>query len=251
MFHSIHTDNPSKLYFDQLLEAIQRIVKDALIEAANSRQGPEGYKPDAECLNEVECRSRDGFIASSANRGGLIYQNFCTLSDYWGGGYVPRHAKAAQYIKNQINSSLKQAQEACYDEFEPLCLDLGIVPDDIHPIILDEYLKTSEALTPDQKSQLNSLIQSISDLETESLSDEQSTVMHEFRFMFHGKSKGIYSASVSAAINVEAPYHRSHISWMPNAFCEGAKEVTITWKTPNGLKRSLAKALKEVSEAIF
>lgn len=69
--------------------------------------------------------------------------------------------------------------------------------------------------------------------------------------MYHGQEAGIHKASVSVAINTEGPYHRSHIPWSPDTFCEGTKEIEISWKTESGLKKKLVKALKQAKEEVL
>ena len=61
-------------YFENLNETAKEIVKEAILKAAQDRNGPEGYKSDEECLEDVECHARDGFMPFSHNRGGLTYQ---------------------------------------------------------------------------------------------------------------------------------------------------------------------------------
>jgi hypothetical protein len=102
-------------------------------------------------------------------------------------------------------------------------------------LVLDERPESAEA----------------SDEHLDALGSDDSSIMHEIRFMYHGCENGVHRASVSCAVNTEGPYHRSHISWAPNVFCEGAKEVEITWKTDGGLARKLKRALAETSKAVF
>ena len=226
----------NETYFEELPQAVQDLVRELIIEAAEDRNGPDGWKPNDECIENVECHSRDGFIPFSHNKGGLEYNNFTQLSDYWGGGYSVAHAKAQAEIERQIEYSLQCAHET----FETNnAEELKGIPADkrnYHDLYELGHGKLAEKL---------------SNTEHENLCGDESSIMHSFRFLYHGCEDGIHSASVSAAVNTEGPYHRSHISWAPNVFCEGAKEVEITWRTESGLKRKLKKALADVSKAIF
>ena len=245
----VNTENG---YFDSLTASTQEIVKDAILKAAQGRNGPEGYKTDDECLEDVECRSRDGFMPFSHNRGGLLYRNFTDLMEYWGGGHIVAHAKADCEIQRQIDYSLNSIKADIYQDNESLCLELNINEDDCNYNSLSEFEHKSELLTQEQRDKIKKMMSDIQDMESERLSGNEASVMHEFRFMYHGvNDKGIHEASVSAAINTESPYHRSSISWAPNVFCEGAKEVEIKWRTNAELKRKLDKAFKQVSKAIF
>lgn len=86
----------------------------------------------------------------------------------------------------------------------------------------------------------------------EVLSDESNSILFEIQVMYGGfDEKGIHTLWVSAAVNVEGPYHRRSISWMPGLKCEYAKEVEITFKTKKQAKLKLISALKKVCKEIF
>lgn len=146
--------------------------------------------------------------------------------------------KANVELSRLIDSSLDAVQEQFLNDHEAEFKTLGLTPNDAGYSALYE-------------AGHKVLAEKFSEAEFEALSDENSTVMHEFRFMYHGRENGLHSASVSAAVNLEAPYHRSSISWARDVFCEGGKEVEITWRNQAELKRKLAKALKQVSKAVF
>lgn len=224
-------------YFDELPKETQDIIRELLIEMAENRDGPEGWKPSEDCIDDIECRSRSGFIPFSHNKGGLTYRNFATLSDYHFGGYGCAHEKANKELERLAEYSIDCAMESFKEQYK----------DELQGI--DDNLINYNDLYDMGKG---NLAERLSELETESLTDENSTVMHEFRFMYHGvDDEGNHSASVSAAINLEAPYHRSHISWAPEVFCEGGKELEITWKTNKQLTKRLKDALMEVSKEVF
>lgn len=228
-------------YFDSLPQSTQDLIREAILDAAQNRRGPEGWKSDDECLEDIECRRRDGFIPFSHNRGGLVYQNFSDLMAYWGGGYSVAHSGADAQIQRQIESSLNYAKESILEKHGEALKAKGITPDNLN----------YHSLYDTEDEDLQRIAEYLSKAEHDNLSGDDSSIMHEFRVMYHGLEDGEHRASVSAAVNTEGPYHRSHISWAPNVFCEGSKEVEITWKTEKQLKARLTKALAEVSKAVF
>jgi hypothetical protein len=224
-------------YFDELPQSTQEIVRDAILETASNKRGPDCWKSHEESIDSIECHSRDGFIPHSYNRGGLDYNNFTDLMSYWGGGYSVTHKAAQKEIERQIDYSLECALESFKDSHAEEIKDIPADKLNYH----DLY-----------EMGLGSLAEKLSECESESLSDDSSSIMLSIRFMFHGvDDEGNYSASVSCAVNTEAPYHRQSISWAPNVFCEGASEVMINWKTDKQLKVKLLKALKVTSGNTF
>lgn len=232
-------------YFSELPAKIQELVKELIFEAADKRGGPDCYKTNEEAIEAVECMRRDGFIPFASNRGGLVYRNFTDLMGYWGGGYSVSHEGAQANIESQIEYSLQCASNDTYAAFKPFFDAHGIKPEQV------TYSNLEELSTKAGSNTFDEVLQHIQDAELENLSDDQSSIMHEIRFLYHGQEDGEHSASVSAAVNTEGPYHRSHISWSPGTFCEGAKEVEITWRTQSELKKKLTAALAKVSKAIF
>jgi hypothetical protein len=80
----------------------------------------------------------------------------------------------------------------------------------------------------------------------------EDTIMLEVRIMYHGiDESGLHSASVSAAVNWESPYHRSSISWMPGFKCEDSKEVEVEFRNLREAKAKLSKAIELVMSKIF
>ena len=234
-------------YFNALPETWQELVKDAIFKAADNRCGPEGWKGNEDSIESIECHSRDGFIASSHNKGGLVYQNFTDLMGYYGGGYTPKHEGAAKEVERQVEYSFKLVQESIFEEFKAELKAMGLNENDCN------YCKINDLLEQSPKNELlNKVMRGIEDKERDYLSDSESSIMHEIRVMYHGKNDdGMHIASVSAAVNTEGPYHRTHIAWAPSVFCEGSKEIEIEWKNARELKSKLDKALKQVSDAIF
>ncbi len=232
-------DKTEALSFEELPQSVRDIVKDALTQAADAKPGPEGWKSHDESLELIEHKRRDGFIPFSHNKGGYTYRNFSTLMDYWGSGHTPAHAGAAEEIERQIDYGMQCARESFFAKNTEALKGLGITE--------------AEAVNYHELYELDHgrLAENFSEYESENLGGDDSTVMHEFRFMYHGAENGKHSASISAALNTEGPYHRSSISWAPNLFCEGAKELEITWRTDAELQRKLATALAKCSKAIF
>lgn len=250
----MHNDVYPKFYsnWDKLTDKTKAIVRDVMENVADDRNGPEGYKSSDDCFEDIEYLSRDGFAAFDHNRGGLTYLNFTQISDYECGGYVPAHKQAASEIERQLDHNHELVRETVYDDNEALCLKLGITKDDLSYHAIDEYLEKSDLLDAETKEQVKKLLRDFEDTESSYMNDSENSVMHELRFMYHGHDEsGLHTASVSAAVNTEGPYHRSSISWSPKTFCEGSKEIEITWKNDAELKRKLDKAFKKVSKEIF
>jgi hypothetical protein len=234
----------NSVYFDLLPKGTQELVKDLIMQTAEDREGPEGLKLDEEAIEEIECRSRDGFIAHSFNYGGLEYNNFTDLMAYWGGGYSVAHKGAANEIERQIEYKFQMIRESTFDKFKELLTAKKLTVEDCTYNTMQEIVdKGDEELQP--------VLRYIKDYEDQYLSGDDSSIMHSIRFMYHGKVNGKHIASVSAAVNTNGPCHRSHISWAPGVFCEGAKEVEIEWTNQRELRAKLKKALAKVSKEVF
>lgn len=225
-------------YFDELPQAVQDSVRELLLETIEQ---VEGWKSGDEMIDELECRARDGFIPRSFNRGGFVAHQFTDLSALESSGKSVAHERAAAEIQRQIDYGYQCARETFFEHHKQELEALGITSND------DERLNYHDLYELKQ----GRLAEELSEYERENLSDDSSSIMFEARFMYHGKLDGVHSASVSCAVNTEGPYHRSHISWAPNVFCEGAKEVEIEWRTPSELKRKLKSALKRTSGEVF
>jgi hypothetical protein len=214
----------SKQYFDQLPKKTQKIVADAITEAMEYCEI--WNKPEIEAL---ECRSRDGFIPYPHNHGGFEINGFTDLMSIYGSGNYPAHEGARKEIDRQIDYSVDCAKE-------DYCKLKGITLEYLNSIISgDDHKEREEYL----------------DYQDEYLRGDDNSIMYQVRFMYHGVERGIHSASLSVAVNTEGPYHRSSISWAPNVFCEGAKEVEITWKIDSSLKAKLKKALDTLTKDVF
>jgi hypothetical protein len=195
-----------KVYLDSQSK-LDALIKELVTEAAEAFDS----EPNIEA---VECRARDGFMPFSHNCGGWE----ATAFDYLNHGlsYSSKEANA------QIEKTMQQAMEYGLSE-------MGL-PKDTKWADLNLSEEQEEALREHEDSYL-----------------EDETIMVSFRVLYHGVDEnGKHSASVSAAINWEAPYHRSHISWMPGFKCETAKEVEVTWKNLREAKTKIKAALAKV-----
>jgi hypothetical protein len=221
-------------YFEDLALGTKNLIRDAMLNAYYDISKPDCYPY---LVKDIECHSRDGFIPFSHNKGGLQVKGFSDLMGISGSGYYPNAKASHAKIESEIEAEYKRVAEAYFERHKELLESLGLTIDDCNYHKLEELGKT----IPELKNAANE----IQDFEYECLSGEYSSVMYELQFMYHGKdSKGVHSASVAAALNTEAPYHRS-------GRCELAKELEISWKNQVELKRELAKALIKVTKAIF
>jgi hypothetical protein len=225
-------------YFEDLAKGTQNLVKELIEEFFTDNC--EVFHAD---IQEIECKSRSGFIPFDSNRGGLEINGFTDLMSIWGSGTYPAHKGAVKEIERQIDYSFDLLAEHCFDKFKELANKYKLTKVDFNYHRMYELEKLHE--------ELEQVTKYIEESEVEFLGDEQSSIMYNIRFMYHGKANGKHSASVSAAVNTEGPYHRSHISWAPNVFCEGAKEIEIEWTNQTELKKELAKALAKVCKEVL
>ena len=235
-------------YFENLRLSTKDIVKELILKHAENRNGPDGYKSDTECLEDIECHSRDGFIPFSHNKGGLDYNNFCTLSDYNNGGYVPASPKAASEIERQIEYSYSMARDMLAEKIGPLDMEHFFNDDkenlSYHGLSeLEENLKKSG--DTEKALKVSQWLREYESIEQDCFNGDSDSIMHQLRFFYHGKdAKGIHQASIVAVINCEGPYHRAGRN-------EGCKEIEIQWRNNAELKRKLDKALAKASKAVF
>ena len=221
-------------YFDQLSklqqDMVSRMVKEAFEEGVTADMYVER---DPE---QIECRSRDGFSAFSHNRGGIDVSGFCDLGGMWGSGYSPNNKEAAAKIESLIESSHKFAAEAFFEKHAALFAKWNLT-------IEDANYHRMEEIENSPNSEFKGLANEFSELEMESLSGDESSVMYQIRAMYHGESNGTHSMTVFASISAsDAPYHRR---------ADSVSKILIEWKTGAQLKKRLAKALKEATEAGF
>jgi hypothetical protein len=243
-------------YFEELPKGTQELVKALLLEVFHDATNLDLYPYDDDAIEFLECHSRDGFIPHSFNKGGLEIKGFTDLMGIFGSGQFPSHEGARKEIERQIEYSINLVSESVFERNQEVLESRGITQKQTtYGHIQDLIDAQKKQLTLDGKPQrdgdLDNILEDIQETETEILGGSESSIMYTMRFMYHGKDNGTHSASISAAVNTEGPYHRSHISWAPNVFCEGAKEVEITWRTQKELRQKLKKALEQVSKKVF
>jgi len=201
-----------KLDSKQYLEdnkPLDSLIKELVTEAKDNLDRETYGEKDVE---PIECISRDGFIASSHNCGGYVWQDFTNVNYIIGSGSYPASVEAQNKITEAYETNRQYALE-----------DLG-------------FQNKSELTDTEQET----LYQKIDEYGSED------TSMYEIRIMYHGVENGIHRVSISAAVNWESPYHRSHISWMPNFKCEHAKEVEVTFRSLKSGERKMRRALRKV-----
>lgn len=228
----------SDRYFEELPVGTQAIIKE-LVKETFIHNCDVFYTE----LEEIECHKRDGFIPHSFNRGGIEIKGFTDLMSIWGSGNYPAHKGARKEIDRQIIEGFKDIAQNLYDDNTELAEKHGLKAEDFNYHTIQEIAETYEDFLP--------VLSDIESMEQEHLSGDYASIMYSIRFMYHGKVNGKHSALISAAVNTEGPYHRSHIPWAPSVFCEGAKEVEIEWTNQVELKRKLKKALETVTKEVF
>ncbi len=236
-------NNPAIGYFEELPAELQSMVREMLIDAFDNAGKVDTYPSAEESLEEIECHSRSGFVAYSSNRGGYEVKGFTDIGSIRGSGNYPAHVAARAEIERQVDYSYNLLAQRVFEEFQTLLTARGLTEADCFYHRMDELAQTDPALEAVRRS--------IEDGESEALGGEYSSIMYSARFLYHGVLNGIHRASISAAVNTEGPYHRSYISWAPNIFCEGAREIEIAWRTDSGLKRKLKAALDVCIKEIF
>lgn len=220
-------------YFENLAKGTQQIIRDAILEATDLINNDNVWKTTEESIEEIECHSRDGFIAFDHNRGGLSFRNFSDLMGIWGSGYFPKAKASHDKIQAWVDDELQSATEAFFEKNQAKLEAIGIK--NISEVSYHDLYERKEG----------SLAEELSEYENEFTSGELNSVMYELQFMYHGKdADGVHSASVCSALNTEAPYHRS-------GRCELAKEVEITWRNQTELKKKLKAALQKTAKEVF
>lgn len=231
-------------------EAIEELVIETM--KANSEGYPSCNTGRDDGVEELEFEARSGFIPFDHNRGGIQLNMFTDIGYYWGSGCRPAHKDAANEIERQIELGLNYASEMLSERMGKEDFEY-FFGSDLKKLTYHNLQELAESLTKQGQdtTKVDFWVQEIQELENANLSGDESSIMHQTRFMYHGKVDGVHSASVSCAVNTEGPYHRSHISWAPGVFCEGVKEVEITWKTVPELKKKLKAALDKTAKVIF
>jgi hypothetical protein len=237
---ALKLQNQDSDYFDQLPVKTQSLVSELLTEAMQNNGHRLCVERDAE---QIECRSRDGFIPFAHNLGGVEINSFTDLGYFWGGGYSVSHVEANSQIKKLIATSFEMHAESIFETYKDLLTAKKITVEQCN------YHDMNDLAEKD--SELLDIAHELENTEMDFLSGDENSIMFQIRFMYHGKADGKHTASVSCAVNTEGPYHRSHISWAPGVFCEGVKEIEIEWKSDAGLKKTLSATLKTLVSKVF
>ena len=230
MNNNLHGFPKGEGYFDQLPK-LQQIMIERMVQNAFDDEITVEVYGDIE-PKQIECRSRDGFIPFSHNKGGVEVSGFTDLMGLWGSGYMPSNPKASDKIQAIIDSSLQTATEQFFEDNRAELEAIGITT-----IAQCNYHDLYD-------SGHGGLAEKLSEYENEHLSGDYSSVQYQLRAMYHGKdARGVHSMTVFAFLSAsDAPYHRSS---------DATGEVLITWKTGKALKRKLAKALEEAARGAF
>lgn len=224
-------------YFNELpalqRKMIERMTVAAFEEYVRDTFGQEG----SYTIKSLECRSRDGFIPHSHNKGGVEVIGFTDLQCIQGSGYFPVNKEARDKIQGLIDSNLQYAAESFFEKHQALFEKYNLT-------VADAYYHRIEEIENSPNPEFDGLTNEIMEYENEHLSGDYSSVMYQIRVMYHGKdASGVHSLSVFASISAsDAPYHRSS---------DVLAEQRITWKTGKGLKTKLAKALRKACEGAF
>lgn len=223
-------------YYKELPLEIQELIQKILEEHFNKNILVDTWGQNGSfSIDEIECERRDGFIPHSFNKGGIEIKGFSDLFAVWGSGYYPKNKKSLKAIEKTIYYSLDCAKESFFEHNKEILNKYKLSLDDIN----------YHDLKDSKYDEIKSLAEKYSEYEDKNLQGDYSTIMYSIRFMYHGKdSKGIHTASISAAINTEAPYHRQH-------YDDNSKEIEISWRKESGLKTKLIKALKFVCGEVF
>jgi hypothetical protein len=190
-----------------------------LVHAERSDSYP--YEFEHAC-DELEYKSRDGFIPNSYNHGGFSIKVFETVDLIQGSGTYPSSTAASDKIREAGELNRKYA--------------------------LEELKLTEEQLTDE------SLAEKVYEKQSELGQDD--TIQFEVTLMYHGTERGIHSATVTVGINWESPYHRSSSAF---ARCVGRGgyetetfiETEVTWRTNRSGRPKLLKAVKDGIKKLF
>jgi len=182
------------------------------------------YETYSDSVEEVEHKSRDGFISS--NDGGYQWKGFADTSSLMGSGRghsMPKKAVAA------LEKDYEQNNQYALDAFKEEHAEeiAGIPEDKLNYHDLYDMGK-------------GDLAEKLSELENTHNSDEQSTFMFMVMVMFNaGEDGGEHSMTVQAVINWEAPYHRNKSQF------EDYKQVEFDFKDETDLGKKLHDAMEQ------
>lgn len=173
---------------------LNEIVKNAVSEAFDNISTK--YELNATKVEEVECRSRDGFW--SHNDGGWSAQGFSDISMLTGSGKtstLPEEAR--KKIEEFELANYKYALDDFKSQNKEKLEELNLADEDLNYHRLYELKQ-------------GPLAEKLSELESAHNSDENSSIMFQVEaFLSRGEENGMRTMNVTVAVNWEAPYHRS------------------------------------------
>jgi hypothetical protein len=209
--------NADSLYLDQQPE-LQGVLKDWL-QGLDLDAGGVAY--DKPRLEEIECRSRDGFIRASHNFGGFDLEYLTEVHTCHGSGCGPNLSAIERHVDWAY-----QASKEFFKEQESAEL-VGIPDDKI------DYHSLYELGRGD-------LAERLSEIEREHM---DTSVYWGVRAMYEGvDSRGVHTLMLYASGNVNEYY----------GFCgNGSTELgewTVRFKTASGLRRQLERLTKKVEQ---
>lgn len=204
-------------YFDELPQDMQDVAREFLNECSTEVINDEK-------IEDIECRSRSGFIPYDWNRGGLTLCKYRDLGYFWSGGYSVGIPEAQASIEKWTEQALKDAKEAFIEKYAEELSDLEIKNDDVDYHTLED-------------KGLSSLANEFSEYEMEHMSGDYSSTQHTIRVLYSGN--GEFNVEVFHSIS-DAPYHRGS---------DGSKRWTFDAFTAKQLKNELDKIKKEVADS--
>ena len=174
-------------------------------------------------VEEVEHKSRDGFISS--NDGGYEFSDFVPLEYFFSTGKFDVPAKAKAGIQSMYDAGLEMAKDQ-FKKDHKAELE-GIEDDKINYHDLEEMGKG------DLATELEELERSM---------NEDDTVMFQVRAFMEADEglEGEIVWTVQGAVNWESPYHRSKSAY------EDYKQLSVEFKDTEDMKANFGKVLEAV-----
>lgn len=205
-------------YLDDHAE-IKAVIHDWLEGLELDRYGVAYDKPR---LEEIECRSRDGFIAHSHNRGGFDLEYLSQVSSCVGSGCGPDLAAIDKSADWAYGAALEWFKETKADEIQGL-------PDDklnYHDLCELGRSDLAEWLAESEYEHMNT------------------PVWWGVRAMYEGQDEnGIHTLSIYASGNVSEYYG------FAGKGSETKAQHEIRFRTASGLRRQLERLTKKVERA--
>lgn len=222
-----------KLDFEKLDESkeFNEIVRKAVDTAFNS-VAHENLAMSGIKLEQVESRSRDGFISS--NDGGWEKRGFMELGALVGSGWQAMFNEEIQKKIDELHDAdIGLAKEEFIRLNKDLLQSLNISPQQVNYHSLNELKQTK-------------LAEKLSSMERDFSEGEQSALMFQIEAFIPSRSRTEKEATiyVAVALNWEAPYHRKG----SNNEIYVSEEVTFS--SAEDLKKKLLPAIKGLARKI-